>query len=49
MTKDQLSTWVINIIIVLMAAAIPFGLGMALYTGNTSWLMLCGFLLLFLS
>ena len=47
--KEKLVSWSINIAVVLMALAIPFGAGMAYYTGNSNWLMLCGFLLIFLS
>lgn len=49
MTKDRMVTWATNALVVAMFAAIPFGAFMAYYTDNPSWLMLCGFLLIFLS
>lgn len=38
-----------NVAIVAMALAIPFGAFMSYHTGDTAWLLLCGFLLIFLS
>jgi len=45
-SRDQI---VITVIVTLLALCIPFGVGMAVWTGNTNWLMLCGTLLIFLS
>ena len=41
-------TWM-DIIVVTLAAMIPFGLIMAFVTNNSNWLMFCTPLLLFLS
>lgn len=47
--KDAMTKAAMNIAVVLMALAIPFGFGMALYTDDSSWFLLCAFLLIFLS
>lgn len=45
----RLGNAALTVAIVLMALAIPFGFGMALYTNNGDWFWLCGFILIFLS
>lgn len=47
--KERLGDWAISAFVILAAAAIPFGFGMALYTNNGNWAWLCMFLILFLS
>ncbi len=47
--KARLADWALSAAIFLMALAIPFGLGMGLYTNNGDWFWLCGFLIIFLS
>ncbi len=48
--KAKLTAAVVGTLAVMMALALPFGVLMALYTGNPYWFMLCGlFLVFFLS
>ena len=44
-----IAKWAGNILILAMFIAPLVGFGMAIYTDNTNWLWLCGFLLIFLS
>jgi len=41
--------WVVDAIVILLAACIPFGLGMAFYMNDETWLIFCAPLLIFLS
>ena len=49
MSKETLITWATNAFVVALVACIPLGIFLAVYFNNSSWLMLCATLLIFLS
>jgi hypothetical protein len=49
MSKETLIKWSVGAAMVALAACIPIGIGMTLYTDNPNWLFLCAPILIFLS